>query len=105
MVGAEDFRDWLADKLARRGRKGERASERRETDSSLAERIVREALAKARWREIDMATRRKGHYVKVKIAQQLRSQTPMSRQRIANRLHMGSASYVSNLLGSADSKL
>ena len=32
-VGAEDFRDWLADKLARRGRKGERASERRETDA------------------------------------------------------------------------
>jgi hypothetical protein len=29
-IGAEDFRDWLADKLARRGRKGERASERRE---------------------------------------------------------------------------
>jgi hypothetical protein len=23
-IGGEDFRDWLADKLARRGRKGER---------------------------------------------------------------------------------
>ena len=39
-IGAEDFRDWLADKLARRGRKGERASERSETDASLAERLV-----------------------------------------------------------------
>jgi hypothetical protein len=32
------------------------------------------------------------------IAQQLRRQTPMSRQWIADRLRMGSASYVSNLL-------
>ena len=32
-------------------------------------------------------------------------QTPMSRQWIADRLRMGSASYVSNLLCSVDSKL
>ena len=88
-VGAEDFRDWLADKLARRGRKGERASERRKTDAWLAERMVREALAKARWREIDLLTRPKGHHLKVKIAQQLRTQTPMNRQWIADRLRMG----------------
>jgi hypothetical protein len=97
--------DWLADKLARRGRKGERASERRETDTALAEKMVREALVKERWREIDLATQPKRHPVKVKIAQQLRRQTPMSRQWIADRLRMGSASYVSNLLNSVDSKL
>ena len=104
-IGAEDFGDWLSDKLARRGRKGELARERRETDASLAERMVREALAKARWREIDLATQPKGHHVKVKIAQQLREQTPMHRQWIADRLRMGSASYVSNLLDSVDSKI
>ena len=76
---AEDVHDWLADKLARRGRQGERVSERRETDASPAERMVREALAKARWREIDLATQPKGHRLKVPIAQQLRRQTPMSR--------------------------
>ena len=53
-IGAEDFHDWLADKLARRGRKGERARERSETDAALAEKIVLGALAKARWREIDL---------------------------------------------------
>jgi hypothetical protein len=37
-----------------------------------------------------------------KIAQQLRRQTPMSRQWIAGRLRIGSASYVSNLLSSID---
>jgi hypothetical protein len=67
--------------------------------------MVRDVLAKTRWSEVDLATRPKGHYVKVKIAQQLRSQTPMSRQWIADRLHMGSASYISNLLASVDSKL
>ena len=104
-VGAEDFRDWLAEKLARRARNGERASERREMDTALAERLVREALAKTRWREIDLATRPKGHLVKVQIAQQLRCQTPMRRQWIADRLRMGSPSCVSNLLSSVASKL
>jgi hypothetical protein len=66
---------------------------------------VREALAKARWREIDLATQPKGHRLKVRIAQQLRRQTPISRQWIADRLRMGSASYISNLLGSVDSEL
>ena len=66
---------------------------------------MRKALAKARWREMELAREPKGHHVKVKIAQQLRAQTPMDRQWIADRLRMGSASYVSNLLSSVDSKL
>ena len=102
-IGAEDFRDWLAEKLSRRGRKGEQARERSETDEALAEGMVLEALAAIRWREIDLAVQPKGHRVKVEIAKRLRGQTAMSRQWIANRLKMGSASYVSNLLNSVDS--
>ena len=104
-LGAEDFCDRLAEKLARRGRRGERASERRETDAALAERMVCKALEKMRWREVDLALHPKGHPGKVKIARQLRAQTPMPRHWIAQRLGMGSASYVSNLLVSVDSKL
>jgi putative transposase len=104
-LGAEDFSDWLADKLARRGRAGEKAAQRQETDAALAQRLVQEALAVARWREIDLTLEPKGHPLKVEIARQLRAQTPMSRQWIAERLKMGSASYVSNLLSSVDSKL
>jgi hypothetical protein len=104
-IGGEDFRDWLADKLARPGRKGERAKERSETDAARAEKIVLEALAAVRWREIDLAVRAKGDPVKAKIARQLRSQTPMTRQWIAKRLQMGSASYVSALVTSVNSKL
>ena len=36
-IGAEDFCDWLANKLSRYGREGERARERSETDAVLAE--------------------------------------------------------------------
>jgi putative transposase len=104
-IGAEDFCDWLADKLGRRGRSGERAKERAETDAARAEAIVHEALAAVRWREIDLTLQPKGHSVKTNIARQLRIETPMSRQWIADRLRMGSASYVSALVNSVDSKL
>ena len=67
--------------------------------------MVLEALAKARWSEIDLAIQPKGHRLKIKIAQQLRTQTPMPRHWIADRLRMGSPSYVSNLLASVESKL
>ena len=96
-IGAEDFRDWLADKLARRGRRGERASERCETDAALAERLVLEALVNVGWREVDLAVQPKSHKDKISIAQLLRAQT-MTHQWIADRLRMGSASNVSNLL-------
>jgi putative transposase len=101
-IGAEDFCDWLADKPSRRGRDGERARERSETDAALAERMVVEALHSVRWREIDLALQPKGHPVKVRIAQQLRTQTPMTRQWIADRLRIGSAGYVSRLLNGID---
>jgi hypothetical protein len=104
-IGAEDFQDWLADKLARRAHKDERASERRETDAALAEKIVLEALAKVRWHEIDLATQPKGHRIKVRIAQEVRTLTPMNRKWIAQRLRMGSPSFVANLLISVDSKI
>ncbi len=97
-VGAEDFRDWLAEKLSRFGREGEKASERAETDAVLAERLVLEALEKIRWKEMDLVAAPKSHQAKVKIARELKTTTPMSRQWIADRLRMGSASYVTTLL-------
>jgi len=91
--------DWLAEKLDRRGRAGERARERRETDEALAERLVQVGLKEAGWGGAELKRRAKGDPVKVAIAQRLRAQTPMTRPWIAKRLQMGSASYVSALLG------
>lgn len=97
-LGGEDFRDWLVDKSSKRSRTGVRASERFETDAVLAERLVTQRLAKLGWREVDLRTRPKRDWSKIKITHQLRTQTPMSYQWIADRLRMGSASYVFNLL-------
>ena len=38
----------------------------RDAEVGLAERLLSEALTKVRWREIDLATRPKGHPVKSK---------------------------------------
>ncbi len=103
-IGAEDFAAWLAEKLGRRGSPGEFARERRETDAQLASRLVEEGLSAAGWSEESLRGRPKGHAVKVALARRLRQQTPMTRAWIAQRLHMGSPSYLSALL-SVDSKL
>ena len=97
-LGGEDFVEWLSVKLARRGRPSERAGERRETDERLAERLVAEGLKAAGWREGNLPMTPKGHPVKVQLARDLRTHTPMTRSWIARRLHMGSASYLSSLL-------
>ena len=46
----------------------------------------------------DLPTRRKGGKDKIAIADKLRQETAMTYQWISNRLAMGSASNVSNLL-------
>lgn len=97
-IGAEDFADWLADKLARRGRPSERARERRETDEQLAERLVRAGLKGVDWNEKTLGETPKGHPVKIRLARELRTRTPMNRAWIARRLQMGSPSYLSALL-------
>ena len=52
--GGEDFADWLAEKLDRVGRPGERARERRETDEALAKRLVQMGLKEAGWSAADL---------------------------------------------------
>ena len=67
-----------------------------------AERTVAEELRKAGWKEEQLAKEKKGHSLKVKLAQRLRDETTMTLQQIATRLSMGSWTYVSNLLRSAN---
>jgi hypothetical protein len=50
------------------------------------------------WAEDALLARRKGHGAKVRLARRLRQETTMSLKWIAQRLHMGSWTYVSNLL-------
>ena len=50
------------------------------------------------WNEEELKKRPKGDAGKAELARLLRRQTPVSRQWIADRLHIGSASYVSHLV-------
>jgi hypothetical protein len=50
------------------------------------------------WKETELARRRKGDEEKVRVAQRLRRETTMTLAWTAQRLEMGSWTYVSNLL-------
>ena len=54
-----------------------------------AEGIITAELKRARWTEPDLTRQRKGHPVKVRLAQQLRAQTTLTVRQIAERLEMG----------------
>ena len=54
-----------------------------------------EGLTKAGWAEQMLSKTIKGHAVKVAIARALRAETAVTRVWIADRLKMGSASYLS----------
>lgn len=101
-LGAADFLQRLSEKLGRRGQPHELASQRGETDREWAEKIIREALRELHWTEEDLVRQSKAHPDKVSLARRLRRETPMTRQWIADRLHIGSASYVSHLLRAPD---
>ena len=63
-----------------------------------SQRIVLVEMKRLGWKEDDLHERRKGDQGKVRAARRLRQETTMSLRWIAQRLHMGSWTYVSNLL-------
>lgn len=68
------------------------------TGEHKAQRILREELQRLGWAKADLPQRRKGDPGKVVAARRLRQETTMSLKWIAQRLSMGSWTYVSNLL-------
>ena len=96
--GSEAFgRDLLAAAAERVGA-SHYGSERAESGRERAERIVAGELQRRGWDEAALTRRRKGDKEKVKMARRVREQTTMSLAWIAERLKMGSWTYVSNLL-------
>jgi hypothetical protein len=72
--------------------------------STLAEACAKTEWQMARelerlgWDEVQLQARPKGHRSKVMLARRLRQETTMSLKWIAERLQMGTWTYVSNLL-------
>jgi len=97
-LGSEVFRLELLAAAAERVGRSHYGVERQEAGEVKAERLVREGLQELGWAEKQLAERRKKDKGKVKLARQLRAQTTMTLRWIAERLRMGSWTYVSNLL-------
>jgi REP element-mobilizing transposase RayT len=98
ILGSDEFRQELLAAAGEHVGPSHYGAQRRETDEQRAERILREEMTKLGWNEDQLRARRKGHHAKVILARRLREQTTMSLKWIAKRLHMGSWTYVSNLL-------
>ena len=73
-------------------------ADRHETGEQKAERIVAEGMRSLGWEKGDLPKRPKGDKGKAAVARRLRKETTMSLKWIAQRLQMGSWTYVSNLL-------
>ena len=97
-LGSEEFRKELLAWATERVGPNQYGAERRESGQEKAQRIVGEELKRLGWEETELARRRKGDEEKVRVAQRLRRETTMTLAWTAQRLKMGSWTYVSNLL-------
>jgi hypothetical protein len=64
--------------------------ERNQTEEQKAEKIIQARLAKLRWRNEDLRVRRKSDPNKIMLAKDLRRQTAVSLEWVAQRLETGS---------------
>jgi len=97
-LGSEEFRQELLAAAVERVGISHYGADRQETGEQKAQRIVLEEMKRLRWEETDLRQRRKGDVGKVNTARRLRQETPVSLKWIAQRLHMGTWTYVFNLL-------
>jgi len=97
-LGSEAFRAELLAAAAGRVWVSHYGAERREIGEARAERLVKEGLRALGWKEAELSQRAKGDRGKVALARRLRAETTMTLAWIADRLQMGSWTYVSNLL-------
>ena len=102
--GSKDFRQELLEKMREHTRPNHGGEERRESEEAWAERMVVGELRRRHWTAAELAQRRKGDLQKLAIARRLRRETTMTLNWIANRLNMGTAGSLANLLRNAKAK-
>ena len=97
-MGGEEFRQELLEQVGRGAGFQAKGEEVREAGEAKAERMVQRELKRLGWGESELASRRKGDKVKVRIAARLRAETTMTLGWIASRLRMGTPAHVAHLL-------
>lgn len=103
-LGDKQFKRELLEEMAGGMGPEHYGEERRESAIECAESIVRGELRRVRWHEARLASSPKSHRLKVRVAMRLRAETTVTYEWIARRLHMGSRSYATNLVYSAQKK-
>jgi putative transposase len=97
-LGSDGFRRELLGQISERMGEHHYGEERGQSEAEQAERVVQEGLRKLDWSERDLERRAKGDAEKVKLALQLRAETTATVKWIAQRLKMGTSTYVNHLL-------
>ena len=97
-LGSEDFLDWILDKIEIRPAEAHPRRERDETEQGKAMRMLREEMKRLGWTKAELKRRKKGDPAKVALARRLREETAVSLKWIAENLHMGTWTHVSNRL-------
>lgn len=97
-VGDDQFRSGLLEKIEGEARSHHFGEEIYEASEAKAVRIVDEELRRALWSEAELKLRQKGDPEKLRIARRLRSETTMTLQWVATKLHMGTKTHLSHLL-------
>jgi putative transposase len=94
--GERSFREQLLEMIGERQGEHHYGEELGESAVQKAERFVQEMLQSAAWKTSELKTRRKGHPLKVELAERLRRETTMTWKWIAERLEMGHWRSVAN---------
>jgi len=100
-LGSQEFRQALLEQMQGRSGPHHGGEERRETEEAWAKQLLAEELKRRRWTLAELARRRKGDAQKLKLARRLRQETTMTLHWIAQRLNMGAAGSLANLLRDA----
>jgi putative transposase len=97
-LGDDAFRRELLDQMHGQLGENHEGPGKLESAEARAERILAQELKRLRWQESDLKNSRKGDPQKVRIAARLRKETTVTLKWIAQRLHMGTWTHVSNRL-------
>jgi len=97
-LGGEDFLDRLQERMPEDSTENHEPRQVGEAMALRASKMIEEELRRVKLRREDLGTMRKGDPVKVRLAERLHRETPMTLRWIAEALQMGSWRYVSFLL-------
>ena len=96
--GDEEFQKELLERVGAKAGANHYGEELRESAEAKGERLLTKELKRLGWKAADLAKKRKGDPAKVALAARLREETTVTVAWLADRLQMGTRSYLTHLL-------